>query len=72
MISPAAAAMMEAISTAPAAASLASLARGRLSCVTRSTTDSTAVLTSSSDMTRPKSTKQMHHSVRKSRKTGLL
>ena len=62
MISPAMAAMIAAIRTAPAAVSLAIFARGLYSLVTRSTTDSTAVFTSSSAITSPKRPRQMHHS----------
>ena len=63
MISPAAAAMMEAINTAPAAVSLARLARGRYSCVTRSHRASIAVFTSSRPMIKPNRPSQIHHSV---------
>ena len=49
-------------STAPAAVSLASFARGFFSSVTRSTTASIAVFTSSSDATSAKSSRQTHHS----------
>ena len=47
MISPTIAAIIAATSTAPAAVSLATLASGFRSVVTKSTTDSIAVLTSS-------------------------
>ena len=60
---PTTAAQIAAMSTAPAAQSLALLAKGLHSSVTRSTTDSTAVFTSSSPIIRPNSTKQKHHSV---------
>ena len=60
-ISPATTDMIAASKTAPAAASFASFARGFLSSVTRSTTASTAVFTSSSAITSPNKQKQIHH-----------
>ena len=63
MISPTIAAIIAATSTAPAAVSLAVLASGFRSVVTKSTTDSIAVLTSSRAITSPNSVRQMHHSV---------
>ena len=63
MISPTIAAIIAATSTAPAAVSLATLASGFRSVVTKSTTDSIAVLTSSRAITNPNSVRQMHHSV---------
>ena len=51
MISPTIAAIIAATSTAPAAVSLATLASGFRSVVTKSTTDSIAVLTSSRAIT---------------------
>ena len=51
------------ISTAPAAVSFASLARGFRSSVTRSTTASMEVFTISRLMTSAKRIRQMHHSV---------
>lgn len=55
MISPTIAAIIAATSTAPAAVSLAVLASGFRSVVTKSTTDSIAVLTSSRAITSPNS-----------------
>lgn len=63
MISPTIAAIIAATSTAPAAVSLAVLASGFRSVVTKSTTDSIAVLTSSRAITNPNNVRQMHHSV---------
>ena len=51
-----------AIRTAPAAVSLAIFAKGFFSSVARSTTASTAVLTSSNDRTRAHMIMQIHHS----------
>lgn len=56
-------AIMAKTKTAPAATSLACFANGRCSSVTKSTTRSSAVLTSSSEITAPIAKSMMSHSV---------
>ena len=63
MIPPMITAMIAVKSTAPAAVSFAILASGFLSSVTRSTTASTAVFTSSSEIIIPKRRRQIHYSI---------